>query len=103
MTLVVLLDSGPLGLVTNPRASAGGTECRQWLTPLLRSGVRVLVPEIADYEVRRELLRVGKIRGIARLNALTAEIATCHCPRPPCGRPPNSGLRHVDEVNRRQG
>ena len=28
----------------------------------------MLVPEISDYEVRRELLRAGKVRGIAHLD-----------------------------------
>jgi predicted nucleic acid-binding protein len=37
---------------------------------LVARGVRILVPEIADYEVRRELLRARKARGIARLNLL---------------------------------
>ncbi len=29
-----------------------------------------MVPEITDYEVRRELIRAGKVKGIARLNEL---------------------------------
>lgn len=32
--------------------------------------VRIGIPEIADYEVRRELLRAGKVRGIERLDAV---------------------------------
>ncbi|PSB01588.1 nuclease [Merismopedia glauca CCAP 1448/3] len=36
----------------------------------MTAGDRVLIPEIADYEVRRELLRANKIKGIARLDAL---------------------------------
>src|SRR5207245_176242 len=31
-------------------------------------GVRVLVPEICDYEIRRELLRAGKTHGVANLD-----------------------------------
>lgn len=42
----------------------------EWLDALLTSGVSVLVPEIADYEVRRELLRAGRQRGVRRLDAL---------------------------------
>jgi predicted nucleic acid-binding protein len=37
---------------------------------LLRRGSEVCVPEIADYEVRRELLRANKVQGIGRLDAV---------------------------------
>jgi predicted nucleic acid-binding protein len=65
----VLLDAGPLGLVTNPRRSRPSIACAQWLQALVTHGSRVIVPEIADYEVRRELLRANKARGLARLDA----------------------------------
>jgi predicted nucleic acid-binding protein len=67
----VLLDAGPLGLASNPRRSARSIACAQWLQQLLRADVRVLVPEIADYEVRRELLRANKTKGLERLDGLT--------------------------------
>jgi predicted nucleic acid-binding protein len=66
----VLLDAGPLGLVTNPRRSPQSVACAQWLQGLAARGSRVIVPEIADYEVRRELLRANKMAGLARLDAL---------------------------------
>jgi predicted nucleic acid-binding protein len=34
--------------------------------------VRVFVPEIADYEVRQELIRAGKAAGLARLDRAKA-------------------------------
>jgi predicted nucleic acid-binding protein len=67
---VVLLDTGPLGLVTNPRRSPQSVACAQWLQALVAHSMRVIVPEIADYEVRRELLRAKKEQGLARLDAL---------------------------------
>ena len=70
MIQVVLLDAGPLGLVSNPRYSPQNHACAQWLQAILSAGVRVMVPEIADYEIRRELLRAGKTRGIAKLDAI---------------------------------
>ena len=66
----VLLDAGPLGMISNPRATASNLECYQWMESLVVSGVQVVIPEIADYEIRRELLRAGKTQGIARLDTL---------------------------------
>ena len=74
MSLVVLLDSGPLGLASNPKASPEATECRAWLTVLVLSRVTVAVPEICDYEVRRELLRSRKTEGVIRLDTLKSTL-----------------------------
>ena len=65
-----MLDSGPLGLVSNPIASPANTQCGQWLQSHLRSGTNVVLPEIADYEVRRELIRSGKSLGTRQLDGL---------------------------------
>jgi predicted nucleic acid-binding protein len=70
MSMVILLDAGPLGLITNPRASQEARECNQWLESLALKEIQVKIPEIADYEVRRELLRADKFKGIERLNDL---------------------------------
>ncbi len=67
MAEVVLLDSGPLGMVSHPRAKA---DIVSWLIRLVTGGVDVMIPEIADYEVRRELLRAGKRKGVERLDEL---------------------------------
>ena len=67
---IVLLDAGPLGLVSNPKPSQQNLACAAWLQRLLESGVRVIVPEIADYEVRRELLRANKQPGLMLLDTL---------------------------------
>jgi predicted nucleic acid-binding protein len=67
---VVFLDAGSIGLVTNPKLSPESTLCTRWLQTLITSNIRVIIPEIADYEVRRELLRANKVRGIARLDEL---------------------------------
>jgi predicted nucleic acid-binding protein len=66
----VFLDSGPLGLLSHSRRSAVAVSCEQWLATLLTAGRRVVVPEITDYEVRRELLRIGRSKSINRLDAL---------------------------------
>ncbi len=70
MSTAVLLDAGPLGILTNPRATDATRECNAWLRTLLFRGVSVRVPEITGYEVRRELIRAGKTSGLRRLDLL---------------------------------
>jgi predicted nucleic acid-binding protein len=67
LTKIVLLDAGPLGMVTHPRKNV---EIKTWLQTSLRSNIIIKISEIADYEVRRELLRANKPKGIQRLNIL---------------------------------
>lgn len=71
----MLLDSGPLGIVTNPKAASPlYQEGKLWLQSLPLKGYIVMLPEIADYEVRRELIRAGKAAGIRRLDELKSQI-----------------------------
>jgi predicted nucleic acid-binding protein len=69
---LIFLDTGPLGLISNPRAMPQTLRCRQWARELLTAGVRIFVPEIADYEVRRGLLRVRVTAGLPRLDLVKA-------------------------------
>ena len=68
--MVIVLDSGPLGLLSNPKPTRATLEANQWADNRLDAGDRLIVPEIADYEVRRELLRARKERSVARLDQL---------------------------------
>ena len=72
--MIILLDGGPLGLVSNPKATEAGRECREWMSTMIASGVRICLPEIIDYELRRELLRANKAQGLARLDLLKSSI-----------------------------
>lgn len=56
MARLVFLDSGPLGLASKPAGKAEADACRTWLSALEAAGVVIIVPEIVDYEVRRELV-----------------------------------------------
>jgi predicted nucleic acid-binding protein len=72
MARFIVLDAGPLGLASKARRKPDADRCRAWLGVIAAAGARVVAPEIADYEVRRELLRVGATAGIARLDRLIA-------------------------------
>ncbi|MGB3311515.1 MAG: hypothetical protein WBG32_14430 [Nodosilinea sp.] len=74
MSRVIVLDTGPIGLITNPKLSEQSVACNRWLQAHLRAGNRIFLPEIADYEVRRELLRANKLKGLNRLDNLASAI-----------------------------
>ncbi len=74
MTTLVFLDSGPLGLVTHPRGTGEAKECAEWLIKCLAAGMKVCIPEVCDYEVRRELIRAAKPASVAKLDQLKATI-----------------------------
>jgi predicted nucleic acid-binding protein len=63
----VLLDSGPLGLLTVPGDHGPGGEARRWFADLLASGATILVADVVAFEVRRELKRRKATAKLARL------------------------------------
>ncbi|MBE9129735.1 MULTISPECIES: type II toxin-antitoxin system VapC family toxin [unclassified Coleofasciculus] len=73
--MIVILDSGVLGLLASPIQDASEEEeneiyqCTEWLYSLLSKSVYVVTSEISDYEVRRELIRI-KSDGIGLLDNL---------------------------------
>lgn len=54
-------------MVSNPKATEAGRDCREWMRALIARGVWICLPEIIDYEIRRELLRANKVQGLSRL------------------------------------
>ena len=67
--VIVLLDAGPLGMLSHPNVGKN-RDLHRWVRDLIRNDSRVVVPEIADYEVRRELIRADKAEGLGKLDAL---------------------------------
>jgi predicted nucleic acid-binding protein len=72
--LHILLDSSPLGVLSRPARTAEGIALTDWSTACLAAGHLLYVPEVIDYEVRRELLRAGKTTGLARLDRLREQL-----------------------------
>lgn len=69
MRQFLVLDSGPLGLLTHPQRSAEVVAVADWLAQCILGGRHVIVPAIVYYELKRELLRARKVLGVARLDA----------------------------------
>jgi hypothetical protein len=67
---VIVLDSAPLGALANPVKTKTSLAAQAWLRARVASGDIVVIPEIADYEVRRELLRAGFHLSVKQLDSL---------------------------------
>jgi predicted nucleic acid-binding protein len=61
--------------LSNPTQSGEPKAIRDWAEARLLDGATIVIPEIADYEVRRELIRAGKTFGIIRLDVLGRGLA----------------------------
>ncbi|MCU0492131.1 MAG: hypothetical protein MUD01_11115 [Chloroflexaceae bacterium] len=69
----IALDAGPLGLLTRSPRVPDAAHCYVWLRRHLSAGSNLILPEIADYEVRRELVRLRATAALRRLDALQHE------------------------------
>ena len=67
MASLILLDSGPLGLIVRAPSKPQVFRCLTWLNTISANGATVVIPEIAHYEVRRELFRIRAIGSLRRL------------------------------------
>jgi predicted nucleic acid-binding protein len=72
---LVILDAGPTGLAGQTQGRGRSDECRDWIEALKAAGSDVAVPEIARYEVRRELFRARSVGGLRRLDHLHPGLA----------------------------
>ena len=66
----LLLDTGVLGQICHPRKHH---DVRSWFRRAVREH-EFLISEVADYELRRELLRIDSRRSLARLDELAREL-----------------------------
>jgi hypothetical protein len=67
---LIFLDSGPLGMLVNPGTNPKAVRCQKWSRDMLAAGLRLFVPEISDFEVRRKLIHIGSTSSLARLDRL---------------------------------
>jgi predicted nucleic acid-binding protein len=79
MATTYLLDTGPLGLLAHDRP-ARRQPVQNWLTQEMTAGTTFYVSKVADFEVRRELLRLIRAGHLpaSRLNRLDQLATLCN-------------------------
>lgn len=66
----VFLDAGTISLLTNNNPQGEPRRIRKWFADLIGARVRIVLPEIGDYEVRRKLLHIGSTSSLDVLDWL---------------------------------
>jgi predicted nucleic acid-binding protein len=74
MARIVVLDTWTLSLASQDPRKQDARRCSDWVRDLGLGGAWIAVPAIADFECRRELLRVGARAGILRLDVLIRKL-----------------------------
>ncbi|MHC5718742.1 MAG: type II toxin-antitoxin system VapC family toxin [Nostoc sp.] len=69
MNKIILLDSGPLGFIIHPSKKNEVFQYKQWFKKIVSDNL-IYIPEIIDYESRRELIRSKLTESIERLDDL---------------------------------
>ena len=69
MTRTILLDAGVVGLLVSPPNLPAVRRALSWLDSLLGK-VDIMIPDITDFETRRELIRLGATTKLTRLDDL---------------------------------
>jgi len=65
-----ILDTGVLGQVVHPRKYSN---VRRWLASAVAEH-EIVISEISDYELRRELIRIGATRSLSHLEEIGREL-----------------------------
>lgn len=71
---IIFFDSSPLGVISDPASTPGVVAISLWANSHLAAGNRVYVPEVIDYELRRELIRSGKTASLIELDSLKSRL-----------------------------
>lgn len=73
--MIVFLDTSVLGAVVNPNAKSETVKgIKAWAIRMEAAGHQLIVPAIADYELRREFIRDKKTASIAELDRFNGAV-----------------------------
>lgn len=78
--IAVVLDTTPLGLLSQKKGIPEADACRAWAAGLDLIGCLFFVPEIADYELRREFVRQGNAGAVGRLDIFNTSVTGQYLP-----------------------